>query len=39
MAFRRLNLYVLSVLLLLSVDTLANSETVPVSGILAMVWR
>ena len=39
MAFRRLNLYVLWVLLLLSADTLVNSETVPVSGILAMVWR
>jgi len=38
-AFRRLNLYALSVLLLLSVDTLVNSETVPVGGILAMVWR
>jgi len=38
-AFRRLNLYVLWVLLLLSVDTLANSETAGGSGILAMVGK
>jgi hypothetical protein len=38
-AFRRLNLYVLWVLLLLSVDTLVNSETVAGSGMLAMLGK
>jgi len=39
MAFRRLNLYVLWILLLVSVDTLVNSKTAMGSGILAMLGK
>jgi hypothetical protein len=37
--FRRINLYALWVLFLLSADTLLNSDPISAGGMLAMGWR